>query len=162
MAEVYADTRDFQSQPISGLDEVHAAFFEESRTRGRSRMTRGRKPGFASVGMTSLRAAPWFELVDGAGTSRSLHFASVLMNKWRGKDLGAQPPLLCPDDNCRVSSRTCKHLERRMRCDCRTCGLAEWVSDGANRRCRWKSCYLGIAMRRICPFPGPRSPAFDI
>ena len=75
MAEVYADSRDFQSLPISGVDEVHAAFFEESRTRGRSRMTRGRKPGFASVGMTSLRAAPWFELVDGAGQSRSLHYA---------------------------------------------------------------------------------------
>jgi hypothetical protein len=26
----------------------------------------------------------------------------LLMNKWRGKDSGAQPPLLCPDHNCRV------------------------------------------------------------
>ncbi len=50
---------------IGGVGELHAAFFTESRTRGRWRVPRGRKSGYAPVGMTMLR-------VDSKDSSRSV------------------------------------------------------------------------------------------
>jgi hypothetical protein len=44
---------------IGGLGELHAAFLNESRTRGRWGVLRSRKSGFAPVGMTNL-----FEIDD--------------------------------------------------------------------------------------------------
>ena len=46
---------------LGGAGELHAAFFTESRTRGRWSVPRSRKPGCASVGMTKVEGGglPW-------------------------------------------------------------------------------------------------------
>ena len=51
-----------------GVDELHAAFLTESHTRGRWGVRRGRKSGYASVGLTKWRAVAHLGMGGGGWT----------------------------------------------------------------------------------------------